>query len=547
MRIPGFRDSYGSGGQQSDRSHKLHYMGRRTLWADGRRGGLVNETRPRHNDEQRLGPSRIAKHERVDWKKQYKLRHNWARGKCAVEELKLALDDDQAESEEGGKMLVKVIEGLAVTVDRLGGLRAWDLKTRALIAQSSLQIGDDAVSPSCLAIDDQHLGRDAVDIAIGFFDGSFGVWRLDTAKKHITPRYRHEKSSNGQLVAMAYSNPFLLTATESVLISLYTFDVPSIPPADTEDTDNIERSKEPEAPRNIRYNLERDINIDISPRAPGHEKQDICHDSDQMTLPSPYLLTSLKSHTSRPPLALSIRRATNTTIASIAYTFETRQGSSIGMQDLHIRPPASGSRAAPEITATRLAYTSPVTASPSSHLPITPPRTPFRSYSANPDVVGSPASSSSIPSDAGPTSLCYTHPYLLATLPDNTLILHQCTSNASSLSLSPGIRLWGHTSGISDAEITARGRAVSVSTKGEEMRVWELEGRSSTAQSRSVEIRPDVPVAVAAPEPTSDSEAGLPSVEWEERRNWVGFDDEMVIVLKESEAGGNSLMVYDFT
>jgi hypothetical protein len=33
----------------------------------------------------------------------------------------------------------------------------------------------------------------------------------------------------------------------------------------------------------------------------------------------------------------------------------------------------------------------------------------------------------------------------------------------------------------------------------------------------------------------------------DDRRNWVGFDEEMVIVLKEAPNGRESLMVYDFT
>lgn len=535
MRIPGFRDSYGPGGQQRERSHKLHYMGRRTLWADGRRGGVVHEKRSSQaTGSKKLNSSDDTRHERVDWKKQYRLRHNWARGKCAVEELKLSLDDNLVESEGDGKLLVKIIEGLAVTVDRLGGLRAWDLKTRALIAQSDLRAGDDAVSPSCIAIDDQNLGRDDVDIAVGFVDGSFGVWRLDIAGTNIRLRYHHEKSSNGPLLAMAYSNPFLLTATETVLISLYTFDVEGIRAVDLHNRSDplLQDDKNTHTGRSKNGIVDDEAPSDIGPGK----------DMESQSLPNPYLLTSLKSHTSKPPLALSIRRTTNTTIASIAYTFETRQGYSIGMQDLHIRAPAPGSAAAPEIAATRLAYTLPVSNGTPSHLPPTPPRTPFRSQTtADPD---SPVAGSNPAYDVGPTSLCYTHPYVLATLPDNTLVLHMCTSNASTLSLSPGIRLWGHTSGISDAEITSRGRAVSVSTKGEEMRVWELEGRASAAQSLSVEIRPEASVPAAGVETTPDK--GSRASEWEERRNWVGFDDEMVIVLKESEAGGNSLMVYDF-
>jgi hypothetical protein len=49
------------------------------------------------------------------------------------------------------------------------------------------------------------------------------------------------------------------------------------------------------------------------------------------------------------------------------------------------------------------------------------------------------------------------------------------------------------------------------------------------------------------PADDTDSPTTAPRAEWEDRRNWVGFDDEMVIVLKEARDGRKSLMVYDFT
>ena len=82
-----------------------------------------------------------------------------------------------------------------------------------------------------------------------------------------------------------------------------------------------------------------------------------------------------------------------------------------------------------------------------------------------------------------------------------------------------------------------------MSCRGEEIRVWELEGRS---EGKSIEVKPTA-------KPATDDVSGSTSVEdgtlvqWDERRNWVGFDDEMVIVLKESKGGRESLMVYDFT
>ncbi|AEO64911.1 uncharacterized protein THITE_37982 [Thermothielavioides terrestris NRRL 8126] len=421
-------------------------------------------------------------------------------------------------------MLVKVVEGIAVTADRVEGLRAWDLKSRSLIAQIATGDHGSDAAPSCIAVDEAELERGILDIALGFSDGSFGLWRLFANKKRLERRYLHEKSSNGELIAVALSYPYLLTATGEVLVSLYTFDVPN-----AAETGQVTRQKP-------------------SKSVPGSQAAD--------KLPPPYLLTSLDSRTSRPPLALSIRRVgKTTTIASVAYTFSTRRGWSIGIQDLHIRQPTTDSLlAAPDISTTRIAYTTPVETAGPSHSPRTPPATP-RPRRGLAAPASSPTSSHADPEaiEPGPTTLCYTHPYLLATLPDNTLVLHMCTSNASSLSISDGIRLWGHTSGISDAEITARGKAVSVSTRGEEMRVWELEGRlaSSGAGSRSVEIRPwQSPGRGGAPGggPAGDGlHAGDPARDWDERRNWVGFDDEMVIVLKEREGARESLMVYDFT
>ncbi|KAK7750061.1 hypothetical protein SLS62_008054 [Diatrype stigma] len=495
LRIPGFRDG-------SAREGKLHYSSRKAVWADGRKGGWVDM----RSDGGRHDKSRT-------WKRQYKLRHNWSRGKCAVEELSIGRDPITSQIEAGSphKMLVKICEGLALTADSLNGLRAWDLKTKVLLAQVGLREQHSTALPSSLAIDDQNSEGKALDIAMGFTDGSFGVWRLDLGEKRLIRRYRHEKSSNGELIGVALSHPYLLTATKSVLISLYTFDGPPKPRT--------------EIPRKGVETTSTRSSVSGAKQEPGA--------AGVAQLQSPYLLTSLKSHTSRAPLALSIRKTgPGNTIASIAYTFSTLQGWSLGIQDLHLQETSSLSKPIVDIT-TRLAYTMPVRPAPS--YTSSPPSSPPQS------ILASPSIPQIEPSD-GPISLCYTHPYLLATLPDNTLLLYLCTSTASALSISPGIRLWGHTSGISDAEITARGKAVSVSCRGEEIRVWELEGRT---EGKSIEVKPTTKAATEDASKASIAE-NQNLMQWDERRYWVGFDDEMVIVLKESK-GRESLMVYDFT
>ncbi|KAJ1324450.1 F-box and WD-40 domain protein 7 [Microdochium nivale] len=727
LRIPGFRDG-------SAREGKLHYASRRTVWADGRRGGWVDSVGaggrgyPQHSHRRHSAGAAAAAEGggghghgqagRGDWKRQYKLRHNWSLGKCAVEELNIKTDipgvadgrlpheHDSSGARQNGKTLVKVSEGVAVTADVTTGLRAWDLKTKLLLAQTGLLDASSAgaAAPTCMALDDHGLSEKLLDVAVGFADGSFGLWRVDLAQRAIVRRYRHEQSSNGGLVGLAYSHPYLLTATKSVLVSLYTFDVPSVaamnqskpqPPAtacrtagpvgsdsETERESAVESHTEDEYeshdPRSRRFVG----SGSDSPSQHGQQQSRLKTPAPGgVLLPAPYLMTSLKSHTSRDPLALSIRKsAGSTTVASIAYTFSTIQGWSLGIQDLHIRPPlpayganggSSSSRAAtgpsPEVVTTRLAYTLPVRTAPrrrrrsrsvsglaarraarDANFPVDGAlentlgaRRLVREEedSSSSDSRGREGETSLLHSDPsrapnddddddddeaeeeeeGPTSICYTHPYLLATLPDNTLILHLCTSTSTSLSISPvGIRLWGHTSGISDAEITARGKAVSVSSRGDEIRVWELEGgkvvaaaadagrangRSSLASQQqtqdggggvgpaglggtsrrvvdaggsssggggggnnegsSVAVRP-IPKAVAVQQAEKEEEkvdaeqdrhggglaapgSGGLDEQWDDRRNWVGFDDEMVIVLKESRDGRESLLVYDFT
>lgn len=436
----------------------------------------------------------------VDWKKQYKLRHNWARGRCAVEEVRVHGGESLPAPPEW-QTLVKVVEGMAVTADSAAGLRAWDLRTRKPIAQVRLDSEHFGCGrPSCLAVDDALLASGRLDIGVGFHDGTFGVWRLDARTLDLALLHRQEKSFLGRLAAVAYAYPYLLTATQQGFISLYTFDRPTSEVGSDADSDEEDATQ--------------------ATQEKTQQEDDDDEPAPSAKLGAPYLLTSLKSYNTRSPLALSIRKMAASAVASIAYTFDTVGGWSIGIQDLDVRP--SGvvtSRVASTLpTETRRSADSSPTSSPTQR-----ETARFGSLDAVDDD-----------DDDGPTRLCYSHPYLLATLPDNTLVLHLCTSNNTSLSISPGMRLWGHTSGISDAEITPRGKAVSVSTRGNEIRLWELEGRVG---GRSVEVRPRQQLGGKL----ADDEGGR------ERKNWVGFDEEMVIVLKEAGDGRDSLMVYDFT
>lgn len=121
---------------------------------------------------------------------------------------------------------------------------------------------------------------------------------------------------------------------------------------------------------------------------------------------------------------------------------------------------------------------------------------------------------------------------------DNTLVLFVVTATEKSFAISNAMKLFGHTSGIADADITPAGTAVSVSERGDEIRVWDLDGHHD---STSVEVRPRVNRR------SDDAEDAASSEDAEHRRNWVGTDSQRVTVLRQTSDGRESLVTYDFT
>lgn len=446
----------------------------------------------------------------TDWKRQYKLRHNWSRGSCDVSEIQVA------DRPSVPPLLVRLHERIVITADSTAGIRAWSLKgEQRLLASQVLRPreGDNEDSegfdvPASLSIDPQGSGDQDLRIAVGFVNGGFSIYQLRTEAGHFVHQYTHSPSSNGMISAVAYASPYLLTMTEAQLLSLYCF------------TSELEHRR---------------------------------HDA---ILDPPRLLSSLKSHTVWPPLSLSIRVSPTFITASIAYAIPTYlSGWSVGLQELRLTPEGS-------ISESRLAcaVTQGFTSLWSSSGP----------SSSNPDKSSSSVGATEIGSVAAvtkPTSLSYSHPYLLASHPDNTLTLYLVTSTASNLSVGTGSRLWGHTSSVSGAHVGDRGKAVSISCHGDELRVWELEGGISSASSRrrmatgeaSVQVRPESSKYLPYPNLGNKSDSASPHgtthglvmghsmCDLAIARGWVGFDDEKVIVLREKGQGTQALVIYDFT
>lgn len=149
-----------------------------------------------------------------------------------------------------------------------------------------------------------------------------------------------------------------------------------------------------------------------------------------------------------------------------------------------------------------------------------------------------------------PTALSYTHPYLVATLADNTLIVYLVTSNAEKLEIQTGRRLWGHTSAIANVQVDARGRAVTVSMKGDDLRVWELEDLKGTTSPGSTRIRPTQdldPITAAIVKRGNGLELAVRTPEEEALMEncWIGFDRDQVVLARERKRQ-QILICYDF-
>jgi hypothetical protein len=303
-------------------------------------------------------------------------------------------------------------------------------------------------------------------------------------------RYVHSPSTNGAISAITMFFPYLLTMSEKRILSLYRFSA---------------------------------------------------HQETVEKLPDPQLLASLTSGNVFAPISLSIRPVNHGLIASIAYAFgRLSSGWSVGLQEL--RMTEDGDPLDSRLTSS-----------------LEPDVTSFHSIKDQ-DATISARSAASQPfvlhpqTMARPTALSYSHPYLLASLPDNTLMTYLVTSNAERLEITPGRRLWGHTSSVSGVQVSDRGKAVSVSARGSEIRVWELEDLISASFQRrtSVCIKPvrqDLAVLTDAINRRGHG-LGLANPEMQAelalRRSWVGFDEEQVVVLGE-QCRRQILSCYDFT
>ncbi|PWY78399.1 F-box domain protein [Aspergillus sclerotioniger CBS 115572] len=444
----------------------------------------------------------------TNWKRQYRLRHNWSRGVCRVTEVEFPQPPRR-------QMLVTFCAGIVFTADLGHGLRVWPAKepehclARILLTNPPLP---SFPAPTAIAAAASGPQQSLVDVTVGFEDGRLSVYTLDTTTLRLGMRFSCVECVSGAITTMASCSPFLLLVSEHKVLSLYE----TIP-----DKGGVGGS--------------------LAPR----------------------LLTSLKADSILEPISLSVRATGPKIIASIVYSFyHIGCGWSLGIQELQFG--LDGQQISSRLATTVDCHYG--TISPDSR---NQSNREYRTASYATGLRGRQNTTPLGPSTSHhepPTSVSYSHPYLLTSHADNTLTVYLVVSTSTSLSVKGCQRLWGHTSSISAVQISDRGKAVSVSSRGDDIRIWELEslisslgGQKALRNGNSIRISPEnrigrrhdslglVPESYhgeyhAARSSSVDIPHGLARM-----RGCIGFDDERVLLLREKEVGTQMLEFYDFT
>ncbi|KAL5362955.1 hypothetical protein BJX96DRAFT_111041 [Aspergillus floccosus] len=450
-----------------------------------------------------LDHSHLAKEgSATNWKRQYRLRHNWSRGACRVSEVAFPQPPRSP-------LLVDFCAGYVFTADSDHGLRAWnsgDPKSCLATAPFDGPGPQSANVPTALAAS-RCPQRDLVYVAVGFESGCFSIYHLDSNTSQLKTHSSHGDSSGGAITAIALSFPYILMVSKHKDLSLYRV------PANDDASDTSE------------------------PPQKAHR------------------LASLTGESILTPMSLSIRVTGGEIISSVVFSFfHIGCGWSLGIQEVHFDQ--RGEQIASRLTTT--------VDSQYGLMSATPP-TESTAESLISRRQNSTSIEPSISHHEPPTSVSYSHPYLLSSHRDNTLTVYLVVSTADGLYVKGAQRLWGHTSSVSTVQVSDRGKAISVSAQGGEIRIWELETLISlfgTARAfreeKSIQVSPEnekhgqresLTLLSVAPlcetgENRSPSEASCQECQ---KRGCIGFDDERVLLIRENQLGTRFLELYDFT
>ncbi|KAL2825411.1 hypothetical protein BDW59DRAFT_72344 [Aspergillus cavernicola] len=436
----------------------------------------------------------------TNWKRQYQLRHNWSQGTCRVTEVEIPQPPRPP-------ILVTFCAGFVFMADSHGGLQVWSAESPESRKAGLTFAGPESQSSTPTALTATcGLETNSIEAVVGFDDGRFSVYTMDTKRLFLQLRFSHPRSAHGAITAMASSYPYLLVVSKHKMLSLYKL------PLAFDDSSWSEDAQ---------------------------------------------LVASLKADSILSPMSLFVRVARSEIIASIVYSFfHLGCGWSLGIQELHFDK--TGQQIRSRLTTTV----------DTQHGVVPLPKSRYGQPSAQEqesiDHAHPSALNPAILHQDPPSSVSYSHPYLLTSHADNTLTVYLVVSTSDDLFVKGAQRLWGHTSSVSAVQVSDRGKAVSVSSHGGEVRIWELENLISSFGSQKVS-QGDKSIKVRPENQRRSQDGGIgslsgvrrrelslsPSVDIRSKlahvRDCVGFDDERLLLVRDKEYGTQLLELYDFT
>ena len=438
----------------------------------------------------------------------FKVRHNWHKGRCAVTEMEISNSPPHTAVHEPPRHssfwnestlttstpLVQFDGKNFVVADKENGLRAWDIQKiengrRKIVGTRRFQTyeqGWQLGEPTALGIDG---GGVTIDVGVGFESGGVMILQLN-----------HSNGAVGQD---------------------FGFDVRFVLPP----------SHVPERILHLAYSHPFLLTLDAD-----HYLRAYLFESSCYHLNPPRLLATLRAEALHGPCNLTLRKPKSgreSVTASIAYSMPLFHGGwSVGVQDVILDVASPNGIAQTRIGASILS---------TDQLAIHSDRPPSQVFSASVPV-------------ASPTSISYSHPYLLTSHRDNTLTLYLVRSTDKGIIIGNPHRLWGHTTGVARAGVAGRGRAVSVSQIGGEVRVWELECIAAAVTKADVDVADGAVVGIIESVRVENASAPV-RIGKELYRDtripttveWVGFDDEKVLVVTRDDERDKNVTLYDFT
>lgn len=154
----------------------------------------------------------VSQRSTTDWKKEYRIRHNWSNGACDVKEV--IIDKEPHEH----PVVADMHDGVVLTADQTHGVRAWSVRGEEGMLHSAV-LQSDQRRPTTITIDIRHEGERGKRFCIGFSDGTLDVFGFDRHDGfHLIAQFCEPQQESIKALSMAWPLVMTLSPTQRLRI-----------------------------------------------------------------------------------------------------------------------------------------------------------------------------------------------------------------------------------------------------------------------------------------------------------------------------------------